>query len=132
MLRWRNEIELNSRYAITGVFNSLVGLATIWSLTKLGAVPIVANFLGYAVALSIGFLGARRFVFRSEGRFTAEAIRYLGSFAVCYLINAGALLLCISQYSIDPIIGQGIAVCCYVISMYMASRLFVFSRKHLD
>lgn len=132
MSKWRNEVELNSRYAAAGILNALVGLTTIWGLTKLGANPILANFMGYAIALVIAFFSSKRFVFRSEGHLTSEATRYLGSFLFCYLVNMAALYICISRYSIDPLVSQGIAVLSYVISMYLASRLFVFSGQQHD
>ena len=129
-LKWQRELLFNLRYAVAGVFNGLVGLTTIWVLTKLGALPVVSNFLGFVIPLSIGFLNARRFVFRSEGRLSTEAIRYLVSFSFCYLINLTVLYLCIAWASIEILLSQGIAVCSYVISMYLSSRLFVFGEQH--
>ena len=129
MWKWRNEVLLNSRYAAAGIVNSAVGLATIWGLTSLGAHPVIANFLGYAAGLSIGFLGARTYVFRSKGHLTPEAVRYLVTFFLCYVINLATLHACLSFYAMDPLPSQGLAVSSYAVSMYLCARFFVFSRK---
>lgn len=129
MSKWRNEIELNVRYGVAGLLNGLLGLSAIWVLTKIGLAPIFANFIGYAVALAFGFLNHRKFVFRSEGRFGHEAKRYMGAFVVCYLINVVILQMCVSVFLIDALLSQGIAVSSYVISMYLASRLYIFQNN---
>lgn len=132
MSKWRNEVAFNSRYAVAGIVNSLIGLSAIAWLSQIGVNPIAANFLGYAIALTIGFIGAKGFVFRSKGHLTVEALRYLVTFAICYVINVAALFICITWFAIDTMTSQGIAVFFYVISMYTASRLFVFAGRRLD
>jgi putative flippase GtrA len=119
---------LNARYAIAGAFNTLIGFSAIWFFTYLGARPALANVLGYAVALSIAFLNARSFVFRSEGHLTHEAIRYVCSFIVCYGLNLLVLFLCLDRFSLPAMVAQAIAVFSYVVTMYLASRLFIFPR----
>ena len=126
MLKWQNEFSFTRRYAAAGVLNSLVGIITIWGLSILGLSPFVANFLGYAVGLCIGFLTAKKFVFRSGGHVTSEAIRYFFSFIFSYGLNLTVLYLFISAGSIDIMIAQGFSVFAYVIAMYVSSRLFVF------
>lgn len=126
MSKWKSELKLNIRYGIAGLLNSLIGLSAIWAFTIIGIVPIVANILGYAVGLAFGFLNSRKFVFRSEGHFGHEARKYIVAFAVCYLINIIMLQICIAVFLINVLLSQGIAVCSYVISMYLASRLYIF------
>ncbi len=132
MWKWRSEALFHGRYALAGILNGIVGVGAIWLLTGLGAHPAMANFLGYGAALAVGFVGAKRFVFRSQGRVTPEALRYLASFATCYLINLGTLFACLSWLAIRPIWAQGAAILSYVTSMYLLSRLFVFSGKAHD
>jgi putative flippase GtrA len=127
--RLREEFALNGRYAASGVLNSIIGLGTISVLTIAGAPPIVANVLGYGLSLTVAFLSARRFVFRSEGRFSAEALRYLISFAICYSLNVVALYVALAHFRLRPLISQGIAVLTYVVAMYLLSRVFVFAPK---
>lgn len=124
--KWRNELVLNVRYAVAGVFNTFVGLGVIWGVTMIGVTPIIANLIGYAVGLAFGFLNSRRFVFRSEGHFGSEAIRYITAFVTCYLINIVTLQLSMRLFALDVFISQGLAVFSYIVSMYLASRLYIF------
>jgi putative flippase GtrA len=124
--KWRNELALNARYGIAGVLNTLFGIGAIWGFTLIGLPPIVANLFGYAVALAFSFLNSKTFVFRSEGGFQVEGYKYLASFAVCYLINIATLSISVSLTSLNVMISQGLAVTAYVVSMYVASRLYVF------
>ena len=128
MSKWRYELALNFRYVIAGIFNSIVGLTAIWGATKLGATPIVANVVGYAIGLSVGFLTAKTFAFRSAGNTAWEAVSYVGAFLFSYLVNVAVLYIGITWSSIDIMIAQGLAVGSYVVSMYCLSRLYVFSR----
>lgn len=129
MSKWREEFALTSRYALAGALNSLVGVIAIWGFSNLGLSPFIANFLGYAVGLSIGFLTAKKFVFRSKGRINPEAIRYIFSFIFSYAVNLIVLYLFISTSSIEIMIAQGFSVFAYVIVMYASSRLFVFHKN---
>jgi putative flippase GtrA len=125
---WRNEAALGSRYALSGLLNTAVGLALIWLFTTLGFVPGVANALGYAIALCLGFVTAKTFVFRAKDGGKARAIRYAGAFLACYAINLLVLYACLAL-SIGPLVAQTIAVGSYVVCMYLACRLYVF-RPH--
>lgn len=131
MTDWRSEFRLNARYAASGALNTVLGFTAIAVFTKMGLAPVLANIFGYGIALSVGFTNAKHFVFRSGGHITREATRYLTAFAVCYAINLAVLYLCLSR-SVLPLIAQGVAVCSYVVSMYTASRLFVFPRTSDD
>ena len=128
--KWHDELKLNSRYAVAGILNTFIGLGVILGLTKLGVKPIVANLLGYAIAFTFAFFGSKRFVFRTEGYFTSEFIRYLGFFVFSYIVNILVLYVCISWYDISPIVSQGFATFSYIISMYLSSRLFVFNNNN--
>jgi putative flippase GtrA len=124
----KNELRLNLRYGFAGILNGITGLGTIWLLTHLGVEPVLANSIGFGIGIVFAFLVSRKFVFRSSGHFTAEAGKYIFSFVLSYLINIAILQLCINRYFLDKLISQGIAVSSYVLSMYLASRIFIFRR----
>lgn len=112
--------------------NGIIGVGTIWVLTVLGVQHLIANLLGYGVALAAGFMTAKRFVFRSGGNITPEAARYLSSFLVCYLVNLGTLFVCVSWLDIPAAWAQGLAILSYVVSMYLLSRIYVFAGRSHD
>jgi putative flippase GtrA len=130
-LKLIHEIKLNARYGFAGILNGLIGGGTIWALTKIGLAPVFVNLIGFAVGIIFAFLFSRKFVFRSKGHFTSEAVRYFVAFVISYLINIGVLQACITEFLLDPLPSQGIAVSSYVIAMYMASRFYIFRRKKI-
>jgi putative flippase GtrA len=130
VLKLKYEIKLNVRYGFAGILNSLIGVGTIWALTKLGTMPVVANFAGFAGGLVFAFLFSRKFVFRSKGHMSFEAVRYLNAFVISYLINIAILQMCVSQFFLGALLSQGFAVSAYVISMYLASRFYIFRRSN--
>ena len=132
MSKLKSEVQLNSRYAVAGIINGAVGLTTIWGLSILNVPPIVANFLGYLSSLFVGFFSARSFVFKSKGQLSQEAIRYVVSFILCYVINAVTLYMCFNIFALGALVSQVIAVSSYIVSMYSVSRLYVFTRSQFD
>ncbi len=130
MSKWKNEIKLNGRYGIAGILNGCVGVGLIVVFTSIGIVPTLANFLGFLVGLVFAFTISRKFVFKSENHLNSEAIRYLTAFVICYSINMAVLQLCVLVFFLDTMLSQIIAVSFYVFSMYVASRIYIFSEKN--
>jgi len=128
-LNLKNEIMLNVRYGIAGILNGFVGVARSWMLTMIGMAPIAANFIGFSAGVVFAFFVARRFVFKSDDHINAESVRYMSAFGVCYLINIAVLQMCVSVFLLNAMLSQGIAVSSYVVSMYLASRFFIFRGK---
>jgi putative flippase GtrA len=126
MYKWRNEATLFSRYLGGGVLNTLLGFAAIFLLMGFGVSPILANTGGYAFGLLLGFVVAKKFVFRSNGHFVSETVRYLMAFAIAFLINLTVLELFINLFELNPYISQILAAASYTVAMYVFSRMFVF------
>lgn len=125
-MKWINEFKFNVRYGFAGILNGVVGIGSIVALTMLGVDPFLSNIAGFTIGLIFAFLFSRKFVFRSKGRFAAEAIRYITAFVLSYLVNISVLQLCLTRYQLDSLIAQGVAISSYVITMYLASRVFIF------
>lgn len=126
MYRWRNEAAIFSRYLGGGALNTLLGFAAIFFLMGFGVSPIVANTCGYLFGLLLGFLVAKKLVFRSNGYFVTETIRYLIAFAISFFINISVLGLLLNLLELNPYASQILAATSYTVAMYMLSRLFVF------
>ena len=52
------------RYSMVGLLNTLLGYGVIFALMALSISALVANAVGYAVALVLAFVLNRQFVFR--------------------------------------------------------------------
>src|SRR4030067_500428 len=94
---WRHESAYLTRYAGSGLLNTLVGFSVIFLLMALGASPYIANIGGYMVGFVLGFVVSKKFVFRSNGHFVGESMRYLAAFLICFMLNMLVLRLVLSR-----------------------------------
>ena len=125
---WRTEAVYLARYAGSGVLNTLAGFSVIFLLMGLGTTPLIANIGGFAVGFVLGFIVSRRFVFRSNGRFVEESLRYLAAFCICFMLNLLVLGLALGKLAIPAVPAQVLAAAAYTGSMYVLTRLYVFRK----
>jgi putative flippase GtrA len=126
---WWNEAIYITRYAGSGLVNTLVGFVVIFVAVILGFSPIVANVFGYAVGFTLGFVLSRKFVFRSNGHFVMEGVRYLIAFIISFLFNLLVLRLALSYFNFHVMVSQVAAAVAYTLVMYILTRLFVFEPR---
>lgn len=127
MSNWRAESALLSRYVGSGMLNTVAGFAVIFALMAVGVSPLWSNAAGYAVGLVLGFVVTKKLVFRSNGHFVGESVRYLAAFAVCFGLNVWALQALLGQVS--AVMAQLGAAVVYTGSMYVLTRFLVFQDK---
>lgn len=82
------------KYGIVGVMNTAITLCIIFLCKSvLGMNVYVSNALGYGAGLVNSFLWNRRWVFRSNGHMSRQAIHFLVGFGVCYAIQFAVVWL---------------------------------------
>ena len=123
---WRNELGYLSRYAGSGVLNTLVGFVVIFLLMGLGISPTLSNVGGYLVGLILGFFVAKKIVFRSEGHVSTEGVRYFAAFLISFIMNLLVLQMALLALHWNAIFAQLLAAATYTIIMYLLSRWLVF------
>lgn len=123
---WRKEATYLTRYAGSGIVNTIVGFIVIFSAMALGFSPMVSNVVGYAVGFTLGFVLSKKFVFRSNGHFVAESVRYLVAFVISFLFNLLVLRLALVYLNFNAVTSQVAAAVSYTVLMYILTRLFVF------
>lgn len=121
-----NEAAYISRYSGSGVVNTIVGFIVIFSAMALGFSPMISNVAGYAVGFMLGFVLSKKFVFRSNGHFVIESIRYLFAFVISFLFNLLVLRITLTYFYLHAVTSQIAAAMCYTLLMYILTRLFVF------
>ena len=126
MLNRKGELAYIFRYSLAGILNAIVGLGSVFFLMSFGFPAIIANTIGYALALTIAFGTGKTFVFQSKAWARPESIRYLIAFVFSFLCNLLILQLSLKYLGLRPWISQGAAITTYVIVMYLCSRFFVF------
>lgn len=125
MSRCTSESALLARYAGSGALNTVAGFAVIFTLMALGFSPYIANIGGYLVGFILGFVVSKKFVFRSNGHFVGESVRYLLAFLVCFCLNLLTLRVVLAQT--NAFAAQLVAAVVYTGAMYLFTRWFVFS-----
>jgi len=124
---WWKEIMYLVRHAGSGVVNTIVGFIVIFVAMSLGFSPIISNATGYGVGFILGFVISKKFVFRSNGHFVTESIRYLIAFALSFAFNLLVLHFALLYSNLHAMASQVLAAMAYTFLMYILTRLFVFN-----
>ena len=131
------------KYLLVGVMNTLITLAVIFVCKiYLGINPYVSNALGYLARLINSFMWNRKWVFRSNGKMSREALHFLCGFMVCYSVQFGVVWLLnqswfgSTRYMLPfgiIITGYGVATLlgnvCYTLTNFIYNRVITFKPK---
>ncbi|MES2618782.1 MAG: GtrA family protein [Bacteroidota bacterium] len=123
---WKKEAVYVTRYAGSGLINTAVSFVVILSAMALNFSPMISNILGYAVGFTMGFVLSKKFVFRSNGHFVTESVRYMLAFLTSFLVNLLVLHVALSYLSFNAVTAQVLAAASYTLLMYVLTRLLVF------
>ena len=83
-----------ARFGLAGLVTTAVGFAVIAALDiGLHMTPALANAVGYAVGIPLGFALNRGFVFRHGGAITRAGLRYAAAIALALALNQLVLRL---------------------------------------
>jgi putative flippase GtrA len=126
MSRWHAEFVYLRRYVGSGSLNTMSGFTVIFLLMWLGLSPFLANVAGYTVGFILGFVLTKKFVFRSNGNFVTESVRYLIAFVISFLVNLLVLRLSLGAMKLHVVAAQVVAAGSYTLLMYLLTRFFVF------
>jgi putative flippase GtrA len=110
----------------SGSLNTMSGFTVIFLLMWLGLSPFLANVAGYTVGFILGFVLTKKFVFRSNGNFVTESVRYLIAFVISFLVNLLVLRLSLGAMKLHVVAAQVVAAGSYTLLMYLLTRFFVF------
>jgi putative flippase GtrA len=115
------------RFVIVGVLNSLVGLAIIYGCKYfLGMGDMAANIVGYAVGLTVSFVLNSAWTFEYRGPKLAAAGRFLGVFAISYVVNLATVMGLIHLAGVNSYLAQAAGMPVYTICFYLLSRAYAF------
>lgn len=115
------------RYLIAGVVNTIVGYGVfLLALHGLGLGVFVSNALGYAAGLTAAYLQNRYFVFPGARHSAGALLRFIGGFAVAYLVNLAVLELAHVRLGLRAELAQLAAMAAYTVVFYLINRCFVW------
>lgn len=117
-----------ARFVITGIANTAVGLAVIvFCAEVLGFSAYLANAMGYAAGLTLGFAMNRHWTFGDRQNLRRTAPRYLAAFAVSYAMNLLVLAACLRLFHLPALFAQAAALATYSVVFYLLCRWLVFA-----
>ena len=126
----REHIGLVARFGVAGLINTAVGFAVIVALDPgLGAPPAIANAIGYAAGVVVGFLLNRGFVFRSREGLPASGLRYGVAALGAFVLNQAVLRLAGSALgagAVQHVAAELCAMATYSVALFIACRFWVF------
>ncbi len=119
------------RFGAIGVLSGLVyALVTAALVSGWQAPPIPASIAGYFAAIPVNFLGHRQFSFRSRGRWSSDALR----FVLAHGLNIAVTAAC--MYGATAWLGQAYywgmvgAVILVPVANFAFMNLWVFRHQH--
>ena len=118
------------RFAIVGGANTLTGLSVIYGLKWLfGVHDILANFVGYAIGLSLSYVLNARWTFSFQGPFSTALPRFALVIVAAYLANLATVTAALHCLHLDSYVAQAAGVVPYALVTYCGSKWFAFREK---
>ena len=115
------------RFLLVGAANTLVGLGVIYAAKYfLAAGDVVANVIGYGVALPLSFALNSRWTFGYEGPQLAAMARFLGAFIIAYFCNLATVLILADGFAVNSYLAQFLGIPPYTLCFYVLSKFAVF------
>lgn len=115
------------RFGLVGVANGLVyaGVTALF-VHGLAVAPVPASIAGYCSSVPFGFVGHRRFSFRSHGHWTNEATRFGATQAMNIAVTAITMHASTVWLGRSYVLGMVAAVVLVPFSNFACLHLWVF------
>lgn len=116
------------KYIIVGAINTTASFIIIFYLMYKGAIPEIANFIGYISGVLLSYLLNKYFTFKSKNKHTKEFIKFSICMGIAYLINLFTLIIFYRYFEINEYISQIISAVFYTLSGYLLSKFYAFRK----
>ena len=115
------------RFACVGVASGAIYAAVTALLVRVfGVPPVPASIVGYCASVPLSFLGHRGFSFRSNGRWTHEALRFVVAQALNIAVTAGSMQAAVVLLGVSYVWGMVAAVVLVPGANFLLMNLWVF------
>lgn len=116
-----------ARWVIVGVVTNTVLYLAYLALTRSLLAPKVAMTVVYVAGVLLGFAGNRLWSFEHAGRIDTALLRYVGVYALGYVINFAGLEIGVEMLGFAHEWVQGAMVIVVAAVMFLMQKLFVFA-----
>ena len=115
------------KFGLVGVVNTLLTAGTIWILLKVFHFSdYFSNILGYTIGLTNSFIWNRRWTFESTLNIKDTLLRFIITFAICYLIQLGNLYILLHFTTFSSYICQLLSIIVYTVINFSLNKYYTF------
>lgn len=115
------------KFGVVSIMRTIIGIAIILIPYNLWGINyIICNVAGYSIGLIVGFTLHKTWTFRSQGKWSKEALPYLVSFGIGFLGNIVLLLLLAEKLRINKNVSLVLATLGFTIINYLGCKFWVF------
>lgn len=123
-------------FITVGLVNTIATLALILFLSEILHVHyIIANAIGYACGLLLGFTLHRKITFKHQSdpdKERAEMLKFLVVFGVAYMIQLVGLIVLVKSMGLADQYAQVVAIGIYAVVSFAGNRVFTFRKDVKD
>jgi putative flippase GtrA len=113
------------RYAVVGMVSNLLGYSVYLLATCAGAPSKTTMSILY-------FIGNRQLTFSHEGDLLGTGVRYVIAHSLGYLLNLTMLVVFVDKFGYPHQLVQGFAIFVVAVFLFVAFKLFVFTKTNLS
>ena len=114
-------------FLLVGSVNTLIGYLFFAVAYKFVGVNYnLALLVAYALGILVAYMNHRRVTFKSAAGHKQALLRFVLSYLLVYLMNAGLLIALSEWASIDPLYGQAISLIVVALMSFVIQRSWVF------
>jgi len=118
-------------FLVVGGFNTLFGYALFALLFKVGQLHYtLALMLAYAVGVFLSYATHKRFTFQQAKTQGKSLPKYISSYVAIFVLNWLFLSLLVELLTLDPLLGQMIAIVMITILTFFIQKFWVFAVPH--
>jgi len=115
------------RFVLVGVLSGTIYASVTAALVAgMDVAPVAASIVGYCVSVPASFLGHRQFSFRSNGRWSSDAVRFVVAQALNISVTAGAMYAATDYFRLHYYWGMVAAVILVPIANFIFMNIWVF------
>lgn len=126
---WHNQ---KIRYLVVGGYNTAFGygcFALLWWLFHQKLHYIILLLISHVLSVINAYLGHRKLVFRSNGQWFKEFLKFNVVYLASLIFNLIALPVLVSECNLHPLLGQAIVMVVTVILSYTMHNNVTFKRS---
>ena len=128
--------KLFSKFILVGIFNTIIGITTMYVLLHLGFSYWTSTFIGNLIGALNSYIWNKTFTFRSNKSISTTVFRFFLTIGICYLIaysiSQNLSIWVLHQILVIPLtVVEEIAIlggtCLYTLLNYYGQKRFVFN-----